>query len=536
MEMTVAEMLKLPLFKDMRVVAGKAGLEKREISSVTVIDAMDSTPWIRGKEFVISSGYIFKDDPLALSRFLEDFARSGISALGIKVDRFLGSFPDEVIRKADEFEIPLIHIPNHYAFRDVINPILSNIINRQAERLKFSETVNRSFSELITNGGGVEDVLAHLKRFLKCDVAFMDVVFGENRICSDDDNFSKELELDVLRDLLSRIPNESIKIADKLYGYLFINTDTFNLENESWEIPITHAKTALLLCIQKRIAQTEAEKRYREDFVQDILFRNLRHEKEVWNRAKIFKWNLAGPHRVVIFDIDNYKHHFEDTGIDKAAPMLERVKQRIYSIAVTMMYGCFKEIPYASMSDYVCFIIPSSKDADDRDPELENLRSLLKSIQHEILKKTHFTVTVGVGDKKENIFNFYESYKEARKALEMTRNACGPGHLVFWNELGVYKLLGNIFQTKDAQSFCKEYIGCLIDYDEKKEGSMIKTLEVLARNNWDMKNSARELSIHYNTLRYRIRRISDMTGFDIGSSERRLAFSLALKIYQMSKL
>lgn len=534
MEMTVAEMLNLPLFRDMMVVAGKSGLHKRRIKTVTVVDALDSTQWIRGGEFVISSGYIFKDNPSFLSQFLVEFENSGISALGIKLGRFLGEFPPEVIRIADDLEIPLVHIPNHYAFSDVIDPVLSNVINRQAERLKFSETVNRSFFELITNGGEVDEVLAHLRKFLRCDLAFVDVVFGENHICGNDPVFRRKLEMNSLRDLLAKVPNESIKISDKMYGYLFVDSEISHLSEEDWEIPVTHAKTALLLCLQKRLAKTEAERRYRDEFVQDILYKNLRHEKEVWNRARIFNWDLKGSHRIVILDIDNYKHHFEDNRINESAPLLEKVKQRIYNISITLMRSRFKDVPYTAMSDFLCFIIPTGDSSQEQ--QKKELTSLLASIQKEIQTKTHFTVTVGIGNERDNIFECHESFIEAKKALEMIRINCGPGHLVFWDELGVYKLLGNLCQTKEAEVFLNEYIGSLLEYDKRKNGGLVKTLEALIRNNWEMKVTAGELSIHYNTLKYRLKRISEMTGFDIQNSEKRLDFALSLKLYQMKNL
>lgn len=533
MKMAVGEMLELPLFRDMRVVAGRAGLGKRYIKAVTVVDALDSNRWIRGGEFVVSSGYIFKDDPMFITQFIEDFGKNGMAALGIKVKRFLGDFPSEVKQKADELEIPLIDIPNHYAFSDIINPVLSNIINRQAERLKFSETINRSFFELITNGGEVAEILSHLNKFIKSDIAFVDVVFGQNYLCGRDPVFRNKIELNSLRDVLSSTPHESIKIGERVYGYLFLDTDMPLPDDETWEIPVTHAKTALLLCIQKRLARTEAERRYRDEFVQDILYKNLRHEMEVWNRARIFNWDLTGAHRIVILDIDNYKHHFEDTRINESAPMLEKVKQRIYNISIAIMRSRFKDVPYTAMSDFLAFILPAAK--ENENSRKSELIELLRAIQSDVQEKTGFTVTVGVGNIKEDIFQCHESYQEAKKALEMIRTTCGPGHLVFWSDLGVYKLLGNLYDTQEAQTFFMEYIGSLIDYDSRKKGNLIKTLEALIRNNWEMKATAAELSIHYNTLKYRFRKICEIIAFEPENSEQRLNIALSLKLYQMGE-
>lgn len=117
----------------------------------------------------------------------------------------------------------------------------------------------------------------------------------------------------------------------------------------------------------------------------------------------------------------------------------------------------------------------------------------------------------------------------------MIRRTCGRGHSIFWKDLGVYKLLGNLYNTKDAVNFYYDYIGKLIDHDKKKKNQLIETLETIIRCNWQLKPAAEELSIHYNTLKYRFRKICDLLEFDVNDSEQRLNVALSLKLYYMDK-
>ncbi|HCA40210.1 MAG TPA: hypothetical protein DEP01_01005 [Aminobacterium sp.] len=333
---------------------------------------------------------------------------------------------------------------------------------------------------------------------------------------------------------MREIPNRQAVIGDKTYGYLFFDVEDLGTLPKSWDISISHAITAILICTQKRIAKSEAEKRYRDEFVQDILLKNVRFEKEVWNRAQLFDWDLRGPQAVMVVDIDNYKHQFETARqIDEAIATLDEVKQRIYNISTSITKKDFPNVPYAEMSDSIAYIIPSS--LRDYDEFKKKLLRTLTSIQEEVSKKTHFTVTIGVGNTKDSIFACHQSYEEAQKALEMIRTTCGGGHTIFWRDLGVYKLLGNLYNTKEAVAFYYDYIGKLIEHDKKKKNQLVETLETIVRCNWQLKAAAQDLSLHYNTLKYRYRKICELIDLNTNDSEDRLNVALSLKLYLMDK-
>ncbi|WP_024821344.1 MULTISPECIES: PucR family transcriptional regulator [Aminobacterium] len=534
MTITVRQMLRIPELRRMKIVAGESGLDTNLVSTVTVLDAPDIERWVHGGEFVITSGYIFKDDPTALVQVIENLSKGGMAAIGIKLERFLKTLPTEVIEAANKLRFPIINVPIDFAFSDIINPVLSNVVNAQAQELRFSEKVSQSFYELIMNGESIDEILDNLQYFIHVDLAFVDTVFGQNYYCAQSEDFVDRIRRTSLPQLVREIPNRQAVIGDKTYGYLFFDVEDLGTLPKSWDISISHAITAILICTQKRIAKSEAEKRYRDEFVQDILLKNVRFEKEVWNRAQLFDWDLRGPQAVMVVDIDNYKHQFETARqIDEAVATLDEVKQRIYNISTSITKKDFPNVPYAEMSDSIAYIIPSS--LRDYDEFKKKLLRTLTSIQEEVSKKTHFTVTIGVGNTKDSIFACHQSYEEAQKALEMIRTTCGGGHAIFWRDLGVYKLLGNLYNTKEAVAFYYDYIGKLIEHDKKKKNQLVETLETIVRCNWQLKAAAQDLSLHYNTLKYRYRKICELIDLNTNDSEDRLNVALSLKLYLMDK-
>jgi len=126
----VADLLNKNMFPDFRVAAGSKGLT-REITSVSVLDAPDVDRWMRGGEFLIGSGYIFKDDPTEFTHFLDRVATKDIAAVGIKLDRFYHTLPSGIIDQANSLNLPLIEIPIDYRWTDIIETVTLFLLNEK---------------------------------------------------------------------------------------------------------------------------------------------------------------------------------------------------------------------------------------------------------------------------------------------------------------------------------------------------------------------------------------------------------------------
>ena len=103
-------------------------------------------------------------------------------------------------------------------------------------------------------------------------------------------------------------------------------------ESSAWRIVLEHAKTAMLFSFQRDIAARQVEARYRDEFVQDLITRNIRYREELLNRGRQFGWDLSGSVRCVIFDIDEYKRRFGQPMSKRETRELEESRQRIYAL------------------------------------------------------------------------------------------------------------------------------------------------------------------------------------------------------------
>ena len=67
--MKVQDFLTDERFADLSLISGASGIN-HEISTVTVVDTPDGAQWLTGKELVITTAFMLKDDESALLEFL----------------------------------------------------------------------------------------------------------------------------------------------------------------------------------------------------------------------------------------------------------------------------------------------------------------------------------------------------------------------------------------------------------------------------------------------------------------------------------
>lgn len=102
-----------------------------------------------------------------------------------------------------------------------------------------------------------------------------------------------------------------------------------------------------------------------------------------------------------------------------------------------------------------------------------------------------------------------------------------------FDELGVYRILVDSRNRAELERFAYDLLGPLIEADRRTSSDLLRTLEAVLRCNGNLRQASRELYVHYNTLRYRAARISEITKVDLSSAEGRLNLQLALKIVRM---
>jgi DNA-binding PucR family transcriptional regulator len=102
--------------------------------------------------------------------------------------------------------------------------------------------------------------------------------------------------------------------------------------------------------------------------------------------------------------------------------------------------------------------------------------------------------------------------------------------LVSCAELASHVLLLAAIPEPARRSFRARLLGPLEAYDREHDAGLVRTLDAFLASSGSWSRCASRLHVHVNTLRYRLRRIEELTGRDLSRLEDRVDFFLALRL------
>ena len=87
--------------------------------------------------------------------------------------------------------------------------------------------------------------------------------------------------------------------------------------------------------------------------------------------------------------------------------------------------------------------------------------------------------------------------------------------MVAFEDLGVYRLLFHVTDPAELRGFIDQVLGPLIEYDQRHNADFVRTLATFLAHNGNLQATARELSLHVNSVAYRLQRIQSIAGLDL---------------------
>jgi DNA-binding PucR family transcriptional regulator len=103
--------------------------------------------------------------------------------------------------------------------------------------------------------------------------------------------------------------------------------------------------------------------------------------------------------------------------------------------------------------------------------------------------------------------------------------------LLAFEETGAYRLLLPAMSEDPAElrRFYEETLEPLVGYDDQYETELVRTLETFLDADGNVAQTAQRLFTHRHTIRYRLDRVRELTGLDVGSTDGRERLGLGLK-------
>ena len=105
----------------------------------------------------------------------------------------------------------------------------------------------------------------------------------------------------------------------------------------------------------------------------------------------------------------------------------------------------------------------------------------------------------------------------------------GPAGLATYRDLGSFQLLLSLQDDDALRLFCDSILAPIEESEGAYGGELMRSLEAFIECNGQWERAAKALFCHRHTLRYRIRRVEELTGRSLDSARDRIDFWLALR-------
>ncbi len=548
---TVRDALKLDIVNRLQVVGGHDGLD-RVIKLVNVIEVPDIMDWLIDGEFLLTTGYSFREYPELMETLIPRMSQTQSAGLAIKTKRYLDEIPEEIIINADKFNIPLLEVPFDLSFSEIIAPILGVVFNKQNKILQKLEQAHKKLMDLALNGSPLEELCKETGKLVNNPVAIIDrdgsLIVNDD--CPDKYKFelffsegSIEIKQEKLRFgnikevkySLEYAPDTNkpltikairIPIMAAMYEYGNMVSIINNPVHEPDILTLERAATIAALEFTKRKAIYEIEKSYYNDFLEILLSADFDNTEEIIIRGRIFNLDLDMPMAVLVInnssadEIEDIKNYMNINGTRSKEDILKAINSFFRQQGTANLIAGIK-------GNNIVLVMGT----DGKEPSAfkETITSLLRYLNSSI--STDTKINIGVGRTNSEIKMISRSYEDAREALKIAQFS-DTAHLVFFDNLGFYKILSEKNRS-ELENYVEELLQPVFNYDRKKKGELVKTLETYYETNRNLKMTSTKLYTHYNTVLYRIKKIEELTGISLDNPENALNLEIAVNILKL---
>ncbi|MGN6245492.1 MAG: PucR family transcriptional regulator [Motilibacteraceae bacterium] len=545
--LTVAEVLRTEALLGAEVVAGAAGLHRR-VERLNVMEVPDILPWVKPAELLLTTGYPLRRTPQGLAGLVADLAGAGLAALAVKPGRYLDQLPADALRVADELAFPLVRLPDSVAFDDVLEQVLTDLLNRQAAVLARSEEVHRALLQIVLDGGGLPEVAAGLVGLL--DGAVL-VTTADGRVLADagpvdalaavyasgcfeeTGRFRTEREGTGLHGHEGMAGNHVVVpvVAGGVdHGRIVAHSPEGRLGPE--DVPtLERAATVVALAVTKQLAVRAVESKYQGDFLRDVLSGRVEPAQALAHAGSL-GWDLDRPLVVVVAELDPVDAQPRSSQPRAATDGPRIVPRPALERFTAAWQGVVRprdpRAPVVGFTQEVVAVLGV--------PARGDVERLVRELVREVAGDGgggRRSFSTGVSRVAADVRGLPAAYEQARTAVRVGRRLHGRSALTHFDALGVLRLLSLVGDTAALDAFVAEVLGPLAARDDADAADLRRTLEVLLETNLNVAETARQLHFHYNTLRYRIGKLERMLGPFTDDANLRLSLLVALQAMQL---
>jgi purine catabolism regulator len=532
--LTVAELIRE---LDVRLVAGEPGLDA-PIRWVHISELEDPTPWMSGGELLLTTG-LQLDTAKRQRAFVARLADHQLAGLGFGTGFTHATVPKALVSAAAERNLPLFEVPYELPFIAVTERAFSRLVNEQYAVLRRAIAAHERLERIVLSERGLDGVAAALATLIGGTTVVFD---ARGRLLAERD-FRQQLDASV-RDALAEELRERVRggerqrfapAAPELTGRTLALPVAAGGAGESGAGSDGAAlPQAWLVAVKDEGGFSELDRLTLHQAVTIVALELLRRRI-----AEDTERRLAGDVMAAIVNGDlngpELARRLEPFGLSERVAAIVATPPRpggaAMAAAETALVGALRAEAadglVARTEGLVCALVPGLEEDD--------LFALAGRVAAHLEQSLDAPLRLGVGRAVPS-GNGRHAFHEARCALEaraLAVNGSGAGGeqttVATYRDLGTFQLLLSLQDDDALRLFCDSVLAPIEQGEGEYGGELMRSLEAFIEENGQWERAARRLYCHRHTLRYRMRRVEELTGRSLGSARDRIEFWLALR-------
>src|SRR3954469_5306662 len=507
----------------LELLTGEDGAEA-PVRWVHITELTDPTPWLSGGELLLTTG-IQLETPAQQREFVARLARHHLAGLGFGTGFNHESIPEPLLQEARDIGFPVFEVPYDLPFIAITEKAFTRLVNEQYEVLQRGIAIQRRLERLILEERGLDEVT----RALAATIGGAVIVLSSRGDTMAAKAFRRELGEDALaalrNDVIQRTTSSSGSGGSDNAAPVAFAPEHPELAGRALALPVAtrgsgapqawlvavrdagalgdferlimqQAVTVVALELLRQRVMRDTERRLAGDVLAEALTGRLEPD-ELQTRMRPF--GVGETAAVLVFELDDPA---------SGEPLLDRF---MASAGVGALV--------ATREQLLCAVI----DAQDTDP-LDLAGRARKALGAE------YGDVRAAASRQSSARALRRSFHEARCALEASvlGGEAAP-EVASYRDLGAFQLLLSLQDEDALRLYCDNLLGPLENGEGDYGDELLRSLEAFIEQNGQWERAARQLFCHRHTLRYRIRRVEELTGRDLSRARDRIEFWLALR-------
>jgi sugar diacid utilization regulator len=494
-------------------------------------------------EVVVLADAVELDDrlwtQLAASGCAAVFVRSARSVRPTSLPRGLGG-------------LVVVHVPTSVSRRAVIELVATVSLAHEAHVLQYGQRVHATLAQLLHRGAGLTALCTRLARLGECSVGVLGtnlhlLAFDPGPSGLDPHSLTSALRgaadrLDALVarsesphgvvELTLRIRDRdvvclaaAIELVEQRDGWVVLLDDVEGLTDHDLaehRVAVEQAVTIVGTELLRVRGLERAEERARGNFVHALLHARFPNHADLVARAAHYSFDVAGRYAVVVAQSGGLiargdsPAKLADMARD-AGKLLESPQRQTLTSVVGDVIVVVRQVTPAGRGTL--------------DPAVEEMREYAAALDRRLRDRSQRGVVVAYGRPVDGADGIVESYREARIALELRQRLRVP-EVCGFADLRVDSVLLDLAQRAEGLEFAREILEPL---RSERDGSLVDVARVYVEAGGNLNEAARRLSVHRNTMLYKLERIGRLLQRDVRDPDTQFTIWLALRLTDLEE-